>query len=186
MTRAKKMQGCAFLSVFAPRVPNFQRPLFPVWETDRGTWTLAGILVAKSVSGSPGHWAAISFCPLRHCQPRAAAFVFPTSPRLYFSDLSICISSNPCPVFAPLNCCDTPFPFSPGLSWQTVFPSQLRLLVQNQRSLFRNERFFDIPLSAPLIYLSPLDITVSPSCYVSAHPRAPAGLSTELSTCHKS
>ena len=40
--------------------------------------------------------------------------------------------------------------------------------------------------SASLIYLSPLDITVFPGCYVSAHPRAPGGLSTELSACQKS
>ena len=146
MTRAKKMQGCAFLSVFAPPESLISSVRCFQFERQTDLDSLAGILVAKSVSGSPGHWAAISFCPLRHCQPRAAAFVFPTSPRLYFSDLSICISSNPCPVFAPLNCCYTPFPFSSGLSWQTVFPSQLRLLVQNQRSLFRNERSFDISL----------------------------------------
>ena len=78
---------------------------------DRQTLTV-GILVAKSVSGSVGHRAAISFCPANHCQPRAAAFVFPTSPLLYFSDLSICISSNSSLVFAPPNCCGTPFPFS--------------------------------------------------------------------------
>ena len=143
MIRVKRMQGCTFLGVFA-QVPNFRCFQF---ERQTDLDSQAGILVAKSVSGSPEHWAAISFCPLRHCQPRAAAFVFPTSPRLYFSDLSICISSNPCPVFAPLNCCDTPFPFSSGLSWQTVFPSQLRLfLVQSQRYLIRSKRSFDTSL----------------------------------------
>ena len=136
-------QWCAFCVSFLLRLSHFKPAVF---QFQRQTDIDFGILVAKSVSGSGGHWAAISFCPANHCQPRAAAFVFPTSPRLYFSDLSICISSNPCPVFAPLNCCDTPFPFFSGLSWQTVFPSQLRLLVQNQRSLFRNERSFDISL----------------------------------------
>ena len=137
---------------------------------DRQTLTV-GILVAKSVSGSAGHRAAISFCPANHCQPRAAAFVFPTSPLLYFSDLSICISSNSSSVFAPLNCCsDTPFPFS---SYQHSTPS----------TSARNVSRKDFINSSTLISCHP-QITVSPP--PTSHPRTAGGLSTLLSTCHKS
>ena len=116
---------------------------------DRQTLTV-GILVAKSVSGSVGHRAAISFCPANHCQPRAAPFVFPTSPLLYFSHLSICISSNSSSVFAPLNCCcDTPFPFS---SYQHSTPSfSARNVLQK---LFLQHQYFDI-LSSPYNCFSP-------------------------------
>ena len=97
--------GVLFCVSFLLRLFHFKPAVF---QFQRQTDIDFGILVAKSVSGSGGHWAAISFCPANHCQPRAAAFVFPTSPLLYFSDLSICISSNSSSVFAPLNCCDTP------------------------------------------------------------------------------
>ena len=97
--------GVFFFVSFLLRLSHFKPAVF---QFQRQTDIDFGILVAKSVSGSGGHWAAISFCPANHCQPRAAAFVFPTSPLLYFSDLSICISSNSSSVFAPLNCCDTP------------------------------------------------------------------------------
>ena len=90
MTWVKTMQGCAFLPVFA-RVPNFQRPLFPVWETDRlglsgwylggkisewEPWTLSG---NQFLSSPPLSTACRSICI-----SDISAFVFLRSFHLYF------------------------------------------------------------------------------------------------------
>ena len=111
---------------------------------------------------------------------RQSVFVRPTivsrvPQHLYFRHLRFCISQIFPFVFLQtlpqyLLHCNTPFPFS---SYQHSTPST------SARNVSRN----DFIISSTLISCHP-QITVSPP--PTSHPRTAGGLSTLLSTCHKS
>ena len=79
---AKRMQGCAFLPVFAC-FSNFQRLLFPVWETDR--------LWLWLVSWWQNQWVG-ALDTERQSVFVLSAIVNRVPQHLYFRHLRVCIS----------------------------------------------------------------------------------------------